>query len=62
MSAEEIIKELPKLTDADRRRIRMALLNIANENQDIAHCNESALETAQSLDQLEEQDAQHPSR
>jgi hypothetical protein len=36
MSAAEIIRELPKLTEADRRAIREGLLEIANANPDIA--------------------------
>jgi len=39
MSAAEIINELPKLTGADRRVIRQVLLEIANQNPDVALCN-----------------------
>jgi len=62
MSATEIIKELPKLTEADRRAIREVLLAIANEHPDVALCNQSALEGAQMLDRMEDEDARRPSR
>jgi len=62
MSANEIISELPRLTEADRRHIREALLEIANENPDVALCNQSALDGALMLDRLEDDDARHSSR
>jgi hypothetical protein len=62
MSATDIIKELPRLTEADRRHIREVLLEIANENPDVALCNQSALDGAQLLDRMEDDDARHPSR
>ena len=55
MSAVEIMKELPKLTEAERRAIRQLLLDLANEDPDIAACNESALEGAKMLDCMEHQ-------
>ncbi len=62
MSATEIIKELPRLTEADRRAIRDVLLEIANQNPDIAACNQSALEGAMMLDRMEDEDARRQSR
>ena len=62
MSTAEIIRELPKLTEADRRAIREALLEIANENPDVALCNQAALEGAMMLDRMEDDDAGHQSR
>ena len=62
MSATEIIKELARLTEADRRHIREVLLEIASENPDVALCNQSALEGAQLLDRMEDDDARHPFR
>jgi len=62
MSTTEIIKELPKLSETDRRAIREVLLEIANENPDIALCNQAALEGAQVLDRMEEEDARRQSR
>ena len=62
MSAAEIIKELPKLTDTDRRAVREALLEIANQNPDLALCNQAALEGAMMLDRMEDEDARRKSR
>jgi len=62
MSAAEIIRELPKLTEADRRAIREVLLEIANENPDVALCNQAALEGAMLLDRMEDDDARGQSR
>ena len=57
MNAMEIINQLPKLTDAERRAVRDKLLELAAENEDIALCHESALQAARMLDQMEEEDA-----
>ena len=62
MSAAEIIRELPNLTEADRRAIRDGLLEIANENLDVALCNQAALEGAMMLDRMEDDDAQRKGR
>jgi len=62
MSAAYIIRELPRLTEADRRAIREVLLAIANENPDVALCNQTALEGALMLDRLEDNNADHQSR
>ncbi len=62
MSVAEILKELPKLTEAERRQVREELLQIANANPDIALCNQTALEGAVMLDRLEDEDARHRSR
>ena len=62
MSAAEIIRELPKLTEQERRAIRQTLLDLANQDQDIAACNQSALEGATLLDRMEDEDAQHKPR
>ena len=59
MSAIEIIRELPRLTEAERRAIRHALVEIANGNEDVAACNQTALEAAMMLDRMEEEDARH---
>jgi hypothetical protein len=57
MSAVEIIKELPKLTEQERRAVRQVLLDIANQDGDIAAGHQSALEGAMLLDRLEDKDA-----
>jgi hypothetical protein len=62
MSAAEIIRELPKLSEPERRAIRQTLLEIANEDEAVAICNQTALEGALMLDRLENEDAQHKSR
>ena len=62
MSATEIIKELPKLSEADRRAIREVLLDIANADPDVALCNQAALEGAMMLDLMEDKDAHRKSR
>jgi uncharacterized membrane protein len=53
VSATEIIEQLPKLSDAERRAIREVLLELANKNEDIAACNQAAMEGAMMLDQME---------
>jgi len=55
MSAAEIIRELPKLTEEERRAVRQTLLDLANQNEDIAACNQAALEGAALLDRMESQ-------
>ena len=62
MSAVEIIRELPKLTEQERRAVRQVLLDIANQDEDIAACNQSAMEGAMMLDRMEDEDAQRKSR
>ena len=62
MSATEIINELPRLTEKERRAIRQILLDIANQDDDVAACNEAALQGALILDRLENGDAQSKPR
>ena len=62
MSAAQIIDELPRLTEAERRAVREKLLEIAAENQDIAACNQAALDGALMLDRMEDKDARSGSR
>jgi len=62
MSAMEIIKELPRLTEQERRAVRQVLLDIANQDGDIAACNQSASEGAMMLDRMEDEDARRESR
>jgi hypothetical protein len=57
MSATEIINELPKLTERERRAVRQKLLELASENEDVKLCNQAALEGALMLDRMEEEDA-----
>lgn len=62
MSAAEIINELPKLSEAERRAIRQRLLDIAKQDEGVAICNQTALDAALMLDRLENEDAQRKSR
>ena len=58
----EIIKELPRRTEQERRAIRQVLLEIANQDEDVAACNQAALEGAMMLDRMEDEDAQRSAR
>ncbi len=40
MRATEIVNELPKLTEAERRAVRQKLLELAPDNEDIELCNQ----------------------
>ena len=62
MSATEIINELPKLTEAERRAIRQKLSELAAQNEDIELCNQTAIEGAMMLDRMEEEDARRKKR
>ena len=62
MSAAEIINELPKLTEAERRAVREKLSELAGQNEDIELCNQAALEGAVMLDRMEEEDARRKQR
>lgn len=57
MSATEILEELPRLNEAERRAVRQKLLELAAENEDVRACNEAATEGARLLDAMEEEDA-----
>lgn len=62
MSATEILKELPNLTASELRLVRERLLQLAAQNEDVAICDQAALDGALMLDRLEEDDARHQSR
>ena len=62
MSATEILNELPKLTEAERRLVRQRLLELAEENDAVALCNQAALDGARMLDRMEDKDARRESR
>ena len=62
MSATEIINELPKLTEVERRAVGQKLLELAAQNEDIALCNQAALDGALMLDRMEEEDARRQPR
>jgi hypothetical protein len=62
VSATEIIKQLPKLSESERRAIREVLLSLANQNEEVASCNEAALNGAMMFDRMEDDDARRKSR
>jgi hypothetical protein len=62
MSASEILSELPKLTETERRAVRQKLSELAAENEEIALCDQAALDGAMMLDRMEEEDARHQQR
>jgi len=57
VSASDIISELPRLSERERRAVREKLLELAVENEEINQCNQAALEGALMLDRMEEEDA-----
>jgi hypothetical protein len=57
VSTAEIIQELPKLSDAERRAVREKLLELALQDEDVKLCDAAAIEGARLLDQMEEEDA-----
>jgi hypothetical protein len=62
MSATEIINELPRLSEAERRAVRQKLLELAAGNEDVKLCDDAALQGALMLDRMEEGDARHKPR
>lgn len=62
MSTIEIINELPRLTEAERRAVREKLSELAAQNEDIELCNQAALQGALMLDRMEDEDARRQSR
>jgi hypothetical protein len=57
MSTAEIIRELPRLTESERREIREKLLELIRQDEDVKACDEAAIEGARLLDGAEEEDA-----
>jgi hypothetical protein len=62
VSATDIINELPKLSESERRLIRRRLLELGQKSEEVELCNQSALEGAMMLDRLETEDAANQSR
>ena len=62
MSATEIINDLPNLTEAERRAVRRKLVELAASNEDVALCDQAALEGAMMFDQMEAEDARRQTR
>ena len=55
MSATEILNELPKLTEAERRAVLNKLRELAHEGEDSRACNATAEQQAAALDRVEEE-------
>ena len=49
MSAKEILKELPKLTEAERRAVLQELRALAQQNEAVRACDQAAQEQAAAL-------------
>ena len=56
MSVAEIVTELPKLTPAELRIVRRKLMEICEEDSDVAMADAAALAGAQMLDRMEAED------
>lgn len=54
MSASEIISELPKLTEAERRDVVAKLRELAQQEKDIRTCDDTARAQAAALDRRPE--------
>lgn len=54
MSTAQIIAELPKLSPSELLEVRRKLVELAEENEEIALCDAAALEAAQGFDRMEE--------
>ena len=58
MSVSEIIRELPRLSQQERRDVRRHLTEIEEVDADVRACDAAALEGAMTLDKLEAEDEQ----
>ena len=54
MSASEIIKALPNLSEAERRAVLKKLRELSVQDEDVRQCDQAATEQAAKLDRLEE--------
>ena len=52
----DILTGLPRLAPADLRAVRRKLIELAEENSEVASCDAAALEGAQMLDRMEAED------
>jgi hypothetical protein len=62
VSAAEIIQELPRLTEAERRAVRQKLLELAAKDEQVQLCEQTALEGARLLDRMEDKDVRRQPR
>jgi hypothetical protein len=59
VSASEIIKELPNLSEAERRAVLKKLRELSVQDEDVRQCNEAATEQVAQLDRLEGAEADY---
>jgi hypothetical protein len=59
VSASEIIEELPKLSDTERRAVLDKLRELGTRDEDVRLCEQAAGEQAANLDRLEEPPASY---
>jgi hypothetical protein len=59
MSAADIIRQLPRLSEADRRAVVAKLRELAQQAADIRACDETARAQAAALDHMEEEEAEY---
>jgi len=57
VSTAEILEQLPKLNEAERRAVREKLLELATKQEEVALCDAAAVDGARLLDRLETEDA-----
>jgi hypothetical protein len=57
MTTAEIVRALPKLTEAERRQVQAKPLDLALQDEDVKLCDTAASEGARLLDQMEDEDA-----
>jgi hypothetical protein len=62
MSRADIISEIPKLSHTDRREIMRYLVEVEEDAQTLADCDQRALERFQMLDAMEAEDEKHAAR
>jgi hypothetical protein len=62
MSVLDIIRELPALSQKDRRDVRHRLTELEETNEDVRVCDAAALEGAMMLDEMEAEDEQGATR
>ena len=60
MSTAEILEAIPKLSPPELKAIRRKLQELADKNEDVALCDETALAGARMLDRMEAVDGQLP--
>ena len=60
MSTTEILEAMPKLSLPELKAIRRKLQELADENDEVALCDEAALDGARIFDRMEAEDVQLP--